>query len=189
VISSEIYPYLKSAAQVVDAAEASAAATSPALGGSTARSSPGLAAQPTGSNDVEDCIRFPLLGARQALAAAGAARPDSRSQGTQTGSSSMSRQTSTVAVGPCNPGPVLSRFALPATSRPSSSSSSGGDGPPASQPDGFLDSPPGTGLRRRGRSAAPAPVASQPGSTMLPPGGPSHDGFSSLSNGSAVREI
>lgn len=209
-VRSEVYPHLCSAVKVVKREEALAAAgpTSRAAAAASSHSAaaPGFPRSGSGSMslDVEEFIRFPLLGPRPGMPMAAlnsdsaAGELASRSQGTQTSSSRVSRQKSTAGAGAGGPGLVLGRFAQPPDSRPSSASSTaegsseGEEAAAGVQEDSLLDSPPESGLRRRGRSTSQAADAALPAPsiTAMPPRqSAALDTFSALSNsnGSGVR--
>lgn len=174
VVRSEVYPHLACAVRAVRPGEA---ASAPPSGPSSARASASAEPGDMAAADVEDFISFP--GMRRGSSSGGAAAAGAmQSRATQTGSGMpVSRHTSTGG----GPGPVLGRFQLAA-------SQSSEEVEEAS----LLDSPPGAGLRRRGRAAAdaaPAPGQAAATSSVLPPlGRPAAtagaDGFSALSNGS-----
>ncbi|KAL4858328.1 hypothetical protein ACK3TF_001801 [Chlorella vulgaris] len=171
IVSSEVYPHLRSAVKVTSAPETTpAAADLPATGSSSPadsrRASDGMAAA-----DVEQFIRFPLLNARPGLPAAPAATGCARSSG---GSSSgeavrICHATQMLARNPGDPEttstaagtypPTISRFALPVASRPSSGSSAAATSTDeeAAGAEKVPGSPPAdSGLRRRGRNGAAA---------------------------------
>ncbi|KAI3425730.1 hypothetical protein D9Q98_007706 [Chlorella vulgaris] len=171
IVSSEVYPHLRSAVKVTSAPETTpAAADLPATGSSSPadsrRASDGMAAA-----DVEQFIRFPLLNSRPGLPAAPAVAGCARSNGGSSSGEAVrnGHATQMLARNPGDPEttstaagtypPTISRFALPVASRPSSGSSAAATSTDeeAAGAEKVPGSPPAdSGLRRRGRTGAAA---------------------------------